>query len=380
MSAHEYFIGLLSGTSVDGIDAVVVDFAANPPRLIATHSEPIPDDLRGHILQLCSGQAVSLVTFGETDVALGRLFAQAANSLLSKAGLAAEDILAIGSHGQTVMHHPQGQYPFTLQIGDPNTIACLTGISTVADFRRKDMAAGGQGAPLAPLFHQDYFGSTGKDRAVLNIGGIANITLLVSPRREKTLGFDTGPGNVLMDSWIKARRGLAYDHDGQWAASGEVNRTLLDILMAEPYLQRPAPKSTGRELFNLDWLHSHLQNLPPIAEVDVQATLLALSARSIAESVDWKANGIEEVIVCGGGAHNGALMRALQVHMPETKVLSSATAGLAPDWVEGVAFAWMARKAWLGEAIATGSVTGAGRPCILGGIYEHEPQDSPTLH
>ena len=204
MSAHEYFIGLLSGTSVDGIDAVVVDFAANPPRLIATHSEPIPDDLRSHILQLCSGQAVSLVTFGETDVALGRLFAQAANSLLSKAGLAAEDILAIGSHGQTVMHHPQGQYPFTLQIGDPNTIACLTGISTVADFRRKDMAAGGQGAPLAPLFHQDYFGSTGKDRAVLNIGGIANITLLVSPRREKTLGFDTGPGNVLMDSWIKS--------------------------------------------------------------------------------------------------------------------------------------------------------------------------------
>jgi anhydro-N-acetylmuramic acid kinase len=380
MSAHEYFIGLLSGTSVDGIDAVVVDFAVTPPSLIASHSEAIPDDLRSRILQLCSGQAVSLVTLGETDVALGRLFAQAANNLLSKAGLAATDILAIGSHGQTVMHHPQGQYPFTLQIGDPNTIACLTGISTVADFRRKDMAAGGQGAPLAPLFHQDYFGRSGKDRAVLNIGGIANITLLASPRREKTLGFDTGPGNVLMDSWIKATRGLAYDRDGLWAASGKVNQSLLDALMAEPYLQRPAPKSTGRELFNLDWLRSHLKTLPAIAEEDVQASLLAFTARSIAESVDWKSNGVEEVIVCGGGAHNGALMTALQVLMPETKVISSATAGVAPDWVEGVAFAWMARKAWLGEAIATGSVTGATRPCILGGIYEHETLAGPALH
>ncbi len=380
MSAHEYFIGLLSGTSVDGIDAVVVDFAATPPSLIASHSEAIPDELRSRILQLCSGQAVSLVTLGETDVALGRLFAQAANNLLRKAGLAATDILAIGSHGQTVMHHPQGQYPFTLQIGDPNTIACLTGISTVADFRRKDMAAGGQGAPLAPLFHQDFFGRSGKDRAVLNIGGIANITLLASPRREKTLGFDTGPGNVLMDSWIKATRGLAYDRDGLWAASGKVSQSLLDALMAEPYLQRPAPKSTGRELFNLDWLRSHLKRLPAIAEEDVQASLLAFTARSIAESVDWKANGVEEVIVCGGGAHNGALMKALQAFMPETKVLSSTTAGLAPDWVEGVAFAWMARKAWLGEAIATGSVTGATRPCILGGIYEHEPQVGPALH
>lgn len=380
MSAHEYFIGLLSGTSVDGIDAVVVDFAATPPRLIATHSEPIPDTLRARILELCSGQPVSLVNFGETDVALGRLFAQAANSLLSKAAIAARDVLAIGSHGQTVMHHPHGESPFTLQIGDPNTIAWLTGISTVADFRRKDMAAGGQGAPLAPLFHQDFFGRQETDRAVLNIGGIANITLLASSRRQRTLGFDTGPGNVLMDSWIKAKRGLAYDHDGEWASTGRVNQSLLDVLMSEPYLQRPAPKSTGRELFNLDWLLSHLQNLPTMAEEDVQATLLEFTARSIEESVDWRSNGVVEVIVCGGGAHNGTLMAALQRSMPETRVLSSAAAGLAPDWVEGVAFAWMARKAWLGEAIATGSVTGATRPCILGGIYEHETQDAPTLH
>jgi anhydro-N-acetylmuramic acid kinase len=380
MSAHEYFIGLLSGTSVDGIDAVVVDFAVTPPRLIATHSEPFPDDLRTNILELCSGKPVSLVNLGETDVALGRLFAQATNALLSKAGLSAGEILAIGSHGQTVMHHPQGKYPFTLQIGDPNTIACLTGISTVADFRRKDMAAGGQGAPLAPLFHQDFFGNSANARAVLNVGGIANITLLASPSRARTLGFDTGPGNVLMDSWINATRGLAYDNDGQWAASGKVSQALLDALMTEPYLQRPAPKSTGRELFNLAWLRARLEGIAPMADEDVQATLLAFTARSIAQSVDWTSNGIQEVIVCGGGARNGALMKALQSSIPETKVLSSATAGLAPDWVEGVAFAWMARKAWLGEAIATGSVTGATRPCILGGIYENEVHDERTLH
>lgn len=380
MSTHEYFIGLLSGTSVDGIDAVVVDFAVAPPRLIATHSEPIPDHVRSNILQLCSGEPASLVTLGETDVALGRLFARAANALLAKAGLAAADILAIGSHGQTVMHHPHGEYPFTLQIGDPNTIACLTGISTVADFRRKDMAAGGQGAPLAPLFHQEFFGRSGKDRAVLNIGGIANITLLGSARRTKTLGFDTGPGNVLMDSWIKAARGLPYDADGQWAASGKVDQTLLNVLMSEPYLQQPPPKSTGRELFNLAWLRTRLEGMAPVADADVQASLLAFTARSVAESVDWKSHAIEEVIVCGGGAHNSALMAALRNFMPGTQVVSSAAAGLAPDWVEGVAFAWMARKAWMGEAIATGSVTGARKPCILGGIYENEALDERTLH
>lgn len=380
MPTHEFFIGLLSGTSVDGIDAVLVDFASSPPSLVATHSEQIPEHLRNSILKLCAGEPVSLVTLGETDVALGRLFAEAANTLLSKSGIPAESVLAIGSHGQTVMHHPHGEFPFTLQIGDPNTIACRTGISTVADFRRKDMAAGGQGAPLAPLFHQDFFGSSGKERAILNIGGIANITLLASSRRVRTLGFDTGPGNVLMDSWIKAKRDLAYDHDGQWAATGKIDERLLEVLMAEPYLQRPAPKSTGRELFNLDWLRSRLDGLSAITDEDVQASLLAFTARSIAQSVDWKSNGIEEVIVCGGGAHNSALMAALQALIPETKVLSSATAGLAPDWVEGVAFAWMARKAWLGEAIATGSVTGADRPCILGGIYENETLVERTLH
>lgn len=380
MVPHEYFVGLLSGTSIDGIDAVVVDFANEPPRLAAFHSEPVPEDLRGHILRLCSQEPVTLRLLGETDVALGRLFAKAVNRLLQKAALSATDILAIGSHGQTVMHHPQGENPFTLQIGDPNTIAYLTKISTVADFRRKDMAAGGQGAPLAPLFHQDFFGNNGKRRAVLNIGGIANITLLQSDLQPAIVGFDTGPGNVLMDSWIRLKRNLPYDHSGRWAMSGEVDVALLDVLLAEPYLARAAPKSTGRELFNLGWLEGKLGDFPTLRDEDVQASLLAYTARSIADSVDWGAHGIEEIVVCGGGAHNNALMVTLAKMIPFARVISSEVAGLSPDWVEGVAFAWMARKAWLGEPIATGSVTGAQRACILGGIYENDTAEDRDLH
>lgn len=380
MSTHEYFVGLLSGTSIDGVDAVVVDFAQLPPTLIATHSEPVPDELRASILQLCSKEPVTLQLLGETDVALGRLFATAVNTLLNKCGLKASDILAIGSHGQTVMHHPHGENRFTLQIGDPNTIAYLTQISTVADFRRKDMAAGGQGAPLAPLFHQDFFGSGTSRRAVLNIGGIANITLLRSDRQAEIAGFDTGPGNVLMDSWIRLKRDLAYDEAGQWASTGQVAPELLDALLNEPYLALPAPKSTGRELFNMPWLEGKLVGFEALRDEDVQATLLEYTARTIANSVDWNIHGIEEVIVCGGGAHNLALMATLQRLVPEARIVSSALAGLAPDWVEGVAFAWMARKAWMGEAIATGSVTGARRACILGGVYESEAPIGQELH
>jgi anhydro-N-acetylmuramic acid kinase len=380
MVPHEYFVGLLSGTSIDGIDAVVVDFANHPPRLTAFHSEPVPEDLRDNILRLCSQEPVTLRLLGETDIALGRLFAKAVTQLLRKASLSSTDILAIGSHGQTVMHHPQGENPFTLQIGDPNTIAYLTNISTVADFRRKDMAAGGQGAPLAPLFHQDFFGSSGKRRAILNIGGIANITLLKSDLQPEIVGFDTGPGNVLMDSWIRLKRNLPYDQSGQWASSGEVDVALLDALLAEPFLAKAAPKSTGRELFNLAWLEEKLDGFKILSDEDVQASLLAFTARSIAGSVDWAAHGIEEVIVCGGGAHNKALMATLEQMIPSAHVISSELAGLSPDWVEGVAFAWMARKAWLGEPIATGTVTGAQRACILGGIYENEAAENRDLH
>lgn len=381
MVPHEYFVGLLSGTSIDGVDAVVVDFASEPPKLVATHSEPIPETLRGNILQLCSQEPVTLQFLGETDAALGRLFADAVNNLLEKASLHSADILAIGSHGQTIMHHPHGQNRFTMQIGDPNTIAFLTRITTVADFRRKDMAAGGQGAPLAPLFHQEFFGKQKRRRAVLNIGGIANITLLQSDRQGTIIGFDTGPGNVLMDSWTRLKRNLPYDQSGQWAASGQVLPDLLSTLLQEPYLCLPAPKSTGRELFNLQWLLEQLASQENARDEDVQATLLEFTARTIAESIDWEAHAIADIIVCGGGAHNEALMSALQRLIPSVHILSSAVAGLAPDWVEGVAFAWLARKAWMGEAVETGPVTGACRPCILGGIYETEAAaESQRLH
>jgi len=380
MIPHEYFVGLLSGTSIDGIDAVLVDFASVAPKLLAVHSEPIPDKLRSDILRLCSREPVALQLLGETDTAMGRLFATAVNNLLRKANLKPCDILAIGSHGQTVMHHPFGDNRFTMQIGDPNTIAYLTQISTVADFRRKDMAAGGQGAPLAPLFHQDFFGNGNKRRAVLNIGGIANITLLQSDSQPDIVGFDTGPGNVLMDSWIKLKRNLAYDHAGQWASSGKVHSELLNLLLEEPYLAQPKPKSTGRELFNMAWLERRLSQLEEIRDEDVQASLLEFTARSIINSVAWRAGGVEEIIVCGGGAHNAALMASLQRLLPDLHIVSSARAGLDPDWVEGVAFAWMARKAWMGEAIATASVTGARRACILGGIYENEAPDLRDLH
>jgi anhydro-N-acetylmuramic acid kinase len=372
MSLARYFIGLLSGTSIDGIDCVLVDFSQELPHLVASHSEPIPEQLRTSLLRLCSAQSVSLLELGETDIALGRLFAQAVNAILHKNRLSKDDIIAIGSHGQTIQHQPNGFAPFTIQIGDPNTICELTGISTVADFRRKDMAAGGQGAPLAPTFHQYRFANSTHRRAVLNIGGISNITLLSQADSHQLTGFDTGPGNVLMDTWIKRHKGASYDQDGVWATTGELVPALLDALLADPYFNLPAPKSTGRELFNEDWLQKHLDRLGSLSPNDVQATLLELTARSIVESVDWKTQDIKELVVCGGGVHNGALMRRLAALVRSCEVVSSESLGLSPDWVEGVAFAWFAYKTWNNEPINTGLVTGAKHPCLLGGIYHSE--------
>lgn len=377
MHSPQYFIGLLSGTSIDGVDCVLADFAHARPRLVATHSEPIPTSLRNDILSLCADKGLSLVQLGEADVAMGRVFAQAVIHLLEKCSLQPGSILAIGSHGQTVKHHPTGGHAFTLQIGDPNTISELTGITTIADFRRKDMAAGGQGAPLAPLFHQSYFLDSDVRRAVLNIGGIANITLLKHDEHSALSGFDNGPGNVLMDSWINLKQGLPYDAGGQWAESGQVQPELLARLLDEPYFARRFPKSTGRELFNLDWLQSRLAEFDGFSDADVQATLLELTARSIVQSLDWTARGIEEVAVCGGGAHNAALLRRLSQLLPGIRVFSSAELGLAPDWVEGMAFAWMANKTWKGESIDCSSVTGARGPRILGGIYLAESGNRP---
>lgn len=373
MPAPEYFIGLLSGTSMDGVDCALVDFSQTPPSLVATHSQSIPASMRDNLLHLCQQtQTSSLRLLGETDIALGRVFAEAVSALLSKCKLKPADITAIGSHGQTIQHHPLGPNQFTMQIGDPNTISAMTGITTVADFRRKDMAAGGQGAPLTPMFHQEYFGIGSVRRAVLNIGGIANVSLLSVGTESPLIGFDTGPGNVLMDTWIDLKRGASFDRNGAWAQSGAVNITLLESLMREDFFSLPAPKSTGRELFNLSWLTAKLGNLAPISDVDVQATLLEFTAQTIAQSTDWHSRKIEELIVCGGGAYNTALLQRIRALLAPVRVMSSDEAGLPANWVEGVAFAWMARKTWLGEAIDCRSVTGARQPCILGGIYRSE--------
>jgi anhydro-N-acetylmuramic acid kinase len=375
MASTQYFIGVLSGTSMDAVDTILADFNQNPPALICTHSEPLPDDLHRNIQILCEDKPVSLRILGETDINIGRVFADAVNNLLIKAGVSPQQITAIGSHGQTVQHQPYAEPPFTLQLGDPNTIAELTGITTVADFRRKDVAAGGQGAPLTPVFHQAFFACQDKQRVVLNLGGIANISILNHADNSGLKGFDTGPANVLMDSWIHLHKGLRFDADGDWAAQGRVSQALLTTLLEEPYLRASPPKSTGRELFNLNWLEHKLKAVPGLSAVDVQATLLEYTAQTVCASIMQAAPDCSEVIVCGGGVHNGTLMNRLQKILNETTVFSSDSVGLAADWVEAMAFAWLAEQTMKKQPVDCSGVTGARHACILGGIYFSEPQD-----
>jgi anhydro-N-acetylmuramic acid kinase len=310
-----------------------------------------------------------LEAYGQLDVEAGECFARCANALLVEAGIAAADVAAIGSHGQTVCHRPRGKHPFTLQIGDPSVIAERTGITTVADFRRADVAAGGQGAPLLPALHAALFTDRGISRAVLNLGGIANLTLLQPGRA--VIGFDTGPANCLLDAWSARHLGAARDEGGAWAASGHVDGALLARWLTDPYFALAPPKSTGREVFNLDWLDARLP--PGIAPVDVQATLLAFSARSIAAALRAHAADVGEVYACGGGVHNAALMDDLRQALPGVRVATTAALGLDPDFVEAVGFAWLARARLRGEPGNLPSVTGARGPRLLGGIYPPPP-------
>ena len=368
MAAPSYFIGLISGTSVDGIDCALVDFSTDQPQLIATHCHSYPAALRDDILRLCEGGQVSLSELGQTDIQIGRYFAEGVQELLQSAGIDAGEITAIGSHGQTVWHQPEGDYPFTLQLGDANTIAQHSGITTVADLRGRDMAAGGQGAPLAPLLHRAVFHSPNVDRVVINIGGISNITSL--PRDGDFLAFDTGPGNVLMDYWIGKHRQQKYDENGAWAATGQFNLTLLNALLGEAYFTKPIPKSTGRELFNGDWLEAKIKQCQiNISPEDVQATLLTLTATSIVSALNTISTP-QEIYVCGGGAHNAALMNEITKIASDISVSSTSELGIDPDWVEAIAFAWMARETIAGRAIDTRAFTGASEPVILGGIYK----------
>ncbi|MGH8492854.1 MAG: anhydro-N-acetylmuramic acid kinase [Moraxellaceae bacterium] len=365
----ELYIGLMSGTSMDAIDAVLVDFAQGL-RLIGTHSVPLPDGLKARLITLSQPGADEIEKLGRTDVELGRLFASAAQGVLDSSEHHAAEVRAIGSHGQTIRHRPQGTHPFTLQITDPNTIAEITGIAVVADFRRRDMAAGGQGAPLVPAFHASVFGHESHHRIALNLGGIANITVLPARHPEQAYGFDTGPANTLMDAWSQLKRGISYDAGGEWAASGDVHTGLLQKMLTHDYLKRPAPKSTGREDFNLAWLQTQLASLAEnIADEDVQATLLELTAVSVAKAVNNTGLPQGELLLCGGGAFNTALWHRLQDLLPAWTLHSTADFGLAPSWVEAAAFAWLARQTLRGLPGNLAAVTGAAGPRILGGIY-----------
>ncbi len=361
------YIGLISGTSADGIDAALVDFNDGVPRLQTSYVHPWPSSLRTRLLALAQAEAtLDLDTFGRLDVETGECFAEAALQLLKRSGTSARTIRAIGSHGQTVRHRPGGTHPFTLQIGNPAVIAERCGIDVVADFRRADIAAGGQGAPLVPALHAALLSAPGQTRVVLNLGGIANISVLGADR--SVLGFDTGPANGLLDAWCMRQRGEAFDRDGAYATSGHVDDELLTTLLADDYFALPPPKSSGREYFHLAWLASH-PRLAVVAAQDVQATLLELTARSVALAIQHHAATATQVLACGGGVHNGALMRRLQELLHSLEVTSTASAGVNPDFLEAVAFAWLARQRLLDQPGNLPAVTGARGPRVLGAVY-----------
>jgi anhydro-N-acetylmuramic acid kinase len=364
-----HYIGLMSGTSVDGIDAALVSI---PPAgnfsLLTTHQHPLPEAVRTAIHALMQPGGNEIDREGELDMQLGRLFAAAANALLKKSGKQASEIRAIGSHGQTIRHRPHAAHPFTRQIGNPSVIAEETGIVTVADFRARDMAAGGQGAPLVPTFHAGLFRKNNVNRAIVNLGGIANITWLPGDSHAPVIGFDTGPGNTLLDQWVARHRGESHDHGGAWAASGKVQDELLARLLGDDYFQQAAPKSTGREHFHLEWLTQRLAGAE--APQDVQATLAELTARTIAAALQTLLPQVPvEVYICGGGAHNHDLLERLRARLGKTMLASTSVLGLDPDWVEAAAFAWLAHQTLAGHPGNLPSVTGARRAVVLGGIY-----------
>lgn len=358
----------MCGTSLDGVDAATVSFADGGPALAGRHFRPLPTELKQSLVRLSLDETVSLQTLGETDALLGELFADCAAAAIRDAGLQPSQIRAIGSHGITVRHSPHTCPAFTLQLGDAHRIAEITGIATVADFRRRDMAAGGQGAPLVPAFHRAVFHAPHEERAVLNLGGIANVTLLPDDPSEPLTGFDTGPGNTLLDYWAMRHLGYALDDGGHWAAGGQHDGTLLEGLMDEPYFRLPPPKSTGKELFSPDWLESHLQQVEPTpSPQDVQATLARLTVHTVIQDLRRFGPYTQRVLVCGGGVHNGHLMTLLRESLP-CPVESTAVYGVDPDWVEAMAFAWLARQTLLGLPGNEPEVTGAERPVVLGAL------------
>ena len=367
----ELFIGLMSGTSMDAVDAVLAQFRVDhAPRLVAKHAMPLPAALHAELLALTQSGHDELDRMARTDSAVARLFAATVQSLLGKAGIAASQIRAIGSHGQTIRHVPAGPEPYTVQIGNPSLLAELTGILTVADFRRRDMAAGGQGAPLAPAFHAAFFRRPNEARVVVNIGGIANITVLPAESTRPISGFDTGPGNVLLDAWVQRHLNVPMDRDGIWGSSGEIIAGLLECCLDDGYFELPPPKSTGRERFNLAWLDDRLMAWGGRARPqDVQATLVELTACSTAVAIKRYAAVTQRLLVGGGGVHNRGLIDGLQRHLSGLAVESTAAHQVDPDHLEAMGFAWLAKRTLQGLPGNLPEVTGARGLRILGGIY-----------
>lgn len=365
----QLYLGLMSGTSMDGIDVALVDFSKIKPTLLAFETYPYPDDVLKQLNILCAPSNNEIVLAGHTDRAVARCFADGVNRLLAEHQVHASRIKAIGSHGQTIRHHPTGSNGFTLQIGDPNTLAVLTGIDVVADFRKKDIALGGQGAPLAPAFHQHVFRHSHHNRVILNLGGIANITYIPADTKIPVSGYDTGPANTLMDAWVQANTNMTFDKDGQWAAQGKHDSELLKNMLNDAFFALPAPKSTGRELFNFTWLTKHLNGISrSISPQSVQATLVQLTAVTIAEQINKLAN-IDQVFVCGGGAKNDFLMESIQNELVECDVQSTLELGIDPNAVEAMAFAWLAYAYQNQIKGNLPSVTGAKGKGVLGGLY-----------
>jgi anhydro-N-acetylmuramic acid kinase len=366
----DLYIGLMSGTSLDGVDGVLADFSGPHPQVLGHASAPFPAALQQELLALNTASDNELHRAALAGNGLVRIYADVVHQLLKASQHPASAIRAIGAHGQTVRHRPQefDGTGYTLQLNQPALLAELCGIDVVADFRSRDVAAGGQGAPLVPPFHQAFFGQNGRHPAVLNIGGISNLTLM-DAQADNVRGFDCGPGNALMDAWCLAHTGAPYDNQGRWAAGGAVNTALLQRMLQEPFFAKAPPKSTGRDLFNAPWLTGQLQGMETVSPQDVQATLTELTARACADSLLREAPDTRTLVVCGGGALNLHLMARLSNALPKCKVASSDAFGLPPLQVEATAFAWLARQAVLRTTASVPKVTGAQGARILGAIY-----------
>jgi anhydro-N-acetylmuramic acid kinase len=371
------YIGLISGTSMDGVDAALVSLENGDMSTLASLTIPYPEDLKVKLLRLIEPNSLSSIPeMAALDVLVGRCFAQAANRLVQKSKVNPQEIIAIGSHGQTLWHSPDTDPPYSVQIGDAATIAALSGIRTVADFRSSDLAYGGQGAPLVPPFHDWRFRCTARNRAVINIGGIANISILPADSKCVLVGFDTGPGNCMMDEWCRAKTGKPFDAGGHWAATGTLSAKLLERFMDDPYLEQSPPKSTGREVFNLDYIKLRLAatELEGLPDADVQRTLLEFSVESIAKGIESERTCTpEEIFVCGGGIHNDELLSHLRRRLPACDISSTTRAGLDPDMVEASAFAWFASRRVAGVPV-TMTTGEPGRSIVLGGIFDPTPE------